>query len=329
MKLSNPAFPLLCGYGLFLAGLAQPLGAEDIIYQTDFSDFNAGQDQLAGREGWEGSHVGQGLHGIDEDIYVGQDHSAYLGGTPTDNQTDLVRVYHSFHEAVPQQAEIKRLQFQVLFGIVESLIGGYDTFSFVFYSETNEFLAALHFDTTEFDYGIWTDDGEEATYTGEVFLTDYLHLLTVEIDPQNNQWQADLDGIPIFETIAFTSQSANSPAPVGKIAAEWRISDPSDPGDNWLLFDDWRVTGTLETPGPPVPDLTTIQKLADGSIELRWNAVPQGQYRVYTSEDGLDWTPIDPLILTTDDSPQAFYTASPPSAISRRLYRVQPTGFQP
>ncbi len=183
-----------------------------------------------------GSHVGQGLHDVDEDIYSGRGKSAFLGGTSPADGDPVVQVHRPFDRWLIEQATIETLKFQVFFGVAASFEGGNDAFAFTFYDSAGRTLASLQFDTDAIDFGIWVEDGVEREYSGESFLTDYLHALRASVDLTANVWSAELDGLPIFSGRAFT---AMDPRPtIAAVGAEWIIADLLSPGDNWLLFDD-------------------------------------------------------------------------------------------
>lgn len=128
------------------------------LYSTDFSDFPVGEDQLVGYDGWEGTNIGQGVHGIDAEAIAGIGQSAYLGAAPPSLGTEAVSVFRPLASPVTSEAVV---EFQTVFGIAASTQGGEDifTFTFTFYNADDDYLAAIQFDTALLDYGIWQDDG--------------------------------------------------------------------------------------------------------------------------------------------------------------------------
>ena len=104
-----------------------------------------------------------------------------------------------------------------------------------------------------------------------------------------NVWSADLDGIPLFEEIAFTA--TESTRNVAGVAVEWEILDTTFPGDNWLLFDDFSLALVGEESS--IPDAAggtpQIERLADGSMLLTWNTEPSVRYQIEYSDDAIEW----------------------------------------
>ena len=203
-----------------------------------------------------------------------------------------------------------------------------------FFNAANEFLAALLLDTSEIDYGIWRDDGNEAVHTDEVFLADFLHRLRVDIDLLANQWSVELDDIPVFEDQPFTATEASRN--VGGVAAEWHINDVSDPGNNWLLFDNWALISIGEEPSnsPPTPDasfrITHISMDAIPSLRLEWPAVAGVTYQIESSVNGINWQPEPGSQMSTSGSnPTLSHTIPIASTESRRFYRVVWLGMLP
>ena len=183
------------------------------------------------------------------------------------------------------------VQFKVQLGITKSIAGGYDSFNVAFYDAADGFLSAILFDTSLDGYYIWTDNGEIVQDTGEQFLFDFIHQLSVTIDLASNRWSAELDGIGIFGNEAFTSQG-DSALCVGGVAAEWEILDPIDPGDNWLLIDNWSLSA-LEDDAAPNESfrITEITSVGGDGLQFSWPSAACVLYQVKTSIDALDWIP--------------------------------------
>ena len=304
------------------------LGVDRPLYETDFFEFPVGDDQLVGNEGWLGTHVGQGLHGIDANAYEGLGNSVFLGFTPPSDPADgdLVSIYHPLEAAT---AATDTVRFQVQMGISETIEGGYDAFNFAFFDAADGFLAAISFDTNEIDFGIWTDDGETVSDTGELFLTDYVHLLSVTIRLGDNRWSADLDGITVFEDIVFTSRESSSGLQVGGIAAEWEIQDINDPGDNWILIDDWYLAVLDDSPAVAADEsfrITAISQVGEQGVRFTWPAEAGIAYQVETSEDTMVWHAMGAVVEGMASATSLTHTDPTALAADARFYRVRLLG---
>ena len=233
----------------------------------------------------------------------------------------MVSIYRPLTEGASPAREVVR--FDVLFGITASTEGGDDLFQFAFFNANDDFLAALVLDTTIDDYGIWTDDGTDIVHTGEDFLTDFVHALSLEIDLTSNTWSGTLDNIPIFDDLPFTTYDGD--LDVGGVAAEWELSDADDPGDNWLLFDDWSLVATesVET-GRDEFHIADIRIGEAGSRIIVWQGTEGSTYQIEYSADGMEWfrdLPGSAITAEGSVTPLTFSDTSLPSGGSR-LYRV-------
>ena len=179
------------------------------------------------------------------------------------------------------------VQFKVQLGITEFIVGGYDSFNVAFYDAVGGFLSAILFDTSLDGYGTCTDNGEIVQDTGEQFLFDFFHQLSVTIDLASNRWSAELDGIGILENEAFTSQD-DSALCMGGVAAEWEILDLTDPGDNWFLIDNWSLS-VLEDDAAPNESfrITEITSVGGDGLQSSWPSAAGVLYQVETSIDAL------------------------------------------
>lgn len=308
-----------------------PLGAE-LLYSTDFdppSNFTPGPDNWVGTEGWLGNSTGVGAHGIDDDQVVELGKTAYIGHyQPT---STLVSVYkHLDHDPVVEGTD--RIRLTALLGIEDSTNGEYDSFFISFYNISGAFLGAVRFANEVASFGVWrlkgVAGGVEQFDTKVEFIHGELHLLFVEIDFQNNRWQADLDGIELFRGATFTG--AGKDRDLGAIAVEWQLAKvgvpPEDPtayfGDNWMLFADCSVWAVPPGEYPFVVD--TIGKNPSGQTILTWTGEPGWTYQVEYSADLDSWHSdlpgsfFDDITVPTQLS---FTDPTNPQAIGR-FYRV-------
>lgn len=269
-------------------------GYAQTLYETDFSNFNVGEDQLAGTDGWMGTNIGEGVHGIDNEIVAGIGNSAFLGFNPP--TTDLVSIYRPNDPDLLASTGTSTIEFNVVFGISDSFNDNYDRFYFSIYDPMGDYLAALVFDNTTEDFGIWVDDGAEQTYTGELFFTDVTYELTIIANFSENSWSAYLDAIPIFIDQSLTIIT-DTPA-FGDVSVEWEIADSGNPGDNWILLDDWTIEA-ITTPATSDPISETISHSSE-SVTITWQGSAGVAYQIEYSPDLQQWN---------DDLPDSLISA--------------------
>lgn len=240
-----------------------------------------------------------GSQGIVEDftqLPLGK--TAYLGFEPP--TSPLTRVFRPIGYD-PAPSGVYHLEFESFLGILDSANGQRDQFFISFYdaSSSGRFLAALLFDNSTVDGDIFRWRGKsdlsiEESPTGLTFPRGEqtfpafvaLQILKVEIDLAANTWSAHLDGIPAFTDASFTDP-AYLPLTLGSVAAEWELTDPAAPGDNWLFVADWFVRTAPQGADPFL--IESISESAAGEITITWQGDPGYDYHVEYSSDLQTW----------------------------------------
>ena len=290
------------------------------LYFTEFEEFNAGNDQWAGTNGWVGTSTGLGVHGIDQDILPGLEKTAFIGfNQPASTFVTVFRglSYDPVSNATPT------VEFETLMGIEDSTNGFKDSFFFSFYNTGGNFLASLRFDNTDLNYGIWRLDGVTQTDTGIEFLRSQLHLLIATINFSNNTWSADLDSIPLFTNAQFNATGES--LDLGFVAVEWQLTSSStnEHGDNWMLVADLAVRAFPDGSVPfPAGNPSMGQA---GMPSLSWTGFAGFDYSVEYTDDMLTWS--NDLAGSTftnilTETPLSFTDSSNASHRSYRLNRT-------
>jgi hypothetical protein len=103
---------------------------------------------------------------------------------------------------------------------------------------------------------------------------------------QANQWYATLNDQALTEVLAITTRASH--LDFGDMDAVWAIRTPGKPGDNFLVFDDYRIVVEDVTPHP-APALQALGLLRPGEFLLRCSGVPGISYAIEGSADLLTW----------------------------------------
>ena len=222
----------------------------EVLYFTDFESppFLVGEDTWAGTDGWLANSIGFGVHGIDDDQYIGDDQTAFLGGFRAPEDTLVVMVKPLDHDPVTGNSE--RIVFDALVAIheptPETTLG--DSFWFTIYNIDGDLLAGIRLSNELLTYGIWRYDGTHEFDTGLGFLYGQHHLFCIEVDFQNNRWRADMDGLPLFTDAPFTSKTT-APRDLGSFSYEWQLTsnNVNQHGDNWMQVVDTIMLGHYGT----------------------------------------------------------------------------------
>ncbi len=295
------------------------------LYFTDFDEFSAGNNQWSGTGGWTSTDTTSGAQGIVQDpvgdLPLGK--AAYLGyETPAGLFTTVFRTFN--HD--PIASGLPLITFESLLGVQDSTNGLRDRFHISFYNLAGDFLAAITFDNAT--GMIRRDDGTTVSDTGLAFLRGdpvlglaALQTLHVTIDLRNNQWSAEIDGIPIFSQAAFTTTGKT--LSLGAVAAEWSVTGgtPADAGNNWLLVADWLVAASPREPF----EILSISRPSSGGTILTWPTHTAFDYQVFYSHDLTTWSkdlPNSTFLNAAADGVMTFTDSTAP-APATRFYRVR------
>lgn len=316
----SPRAAIFCAC-LSKLSLAQwPLWAGE-AYVTSFESppYKAGVDAIAGTDGWIGStaHAGKGLSGVLSESQHGVSgigNAAYLGG----NSARITGVGNkSVHLRRPVNLDPLALgreivSFSVVFGIKDSTAFSSfrrDDFEFLVYNNSGQLLAGIQFDNSTLDSATglpqriiyllyW--NGSQISYanTGYTYLPETLELLEFRINLRTNRWSVTLGGAPLFQDVPF--HEGPYARTLGFVLAQMQVgntfpfSTDIHPGDNYMLFDDYRLRAD------PVTLNLAMSWTDAGDIKLDWNEEYGYQYRLQYSQDIASW----------HDFPETVHTAT-------------------
>jgi hypothetical protein len=109
---------------------------------------------------------------------------------------------------------------------------------------------------------------------------------------------------------------------LGDVDAVWAIRSAGFPGDNYMLFDNYRIVARSASPDPqPFPiSLEVTAKVPGGPFVLKLTGEPSRSYAIDATADWLYWAPIKTNAASSDGTfdfvdndakttPQRFYRA--------------------
>jgi hypothetical protein len=339
-----------------LALVGQAPGGE--AYYTGFENFAVGEDTLVNTDGWVGTYVGAKLHGtMSEDQHKVKDigNAAFIGGfatiatnTATTGTTPVFPYVRRPVNLDPLALGQEVATFGVTFGIKDStsasLIGfnryKRDNFEFLVYSKAGALLGGLQFDNTTLDslsglprgliYRLaWNNSAAAFEYnnTGFIFLPQAMESLQFRINYRTNRWTATLGGVPLFQDLTFYTGSQAKD--LGYVMVKMGVGLSSyyaptktttiQPGDNYLLFDDFAVRTD------PVTTTLNVSKTDGGAPTINWNEEASYSYRLQYSGDGKAWLDFAGSIHTATVTGDARFTDPTSPVPTRRFYRVKRT----
>jgi hypothetical protein len=337
---------LSCAVFSALLAVQDPARAGEAYY-TGFPTppFTVGADTIRLTDGWSGPVVfaGKALSGVlSETLHGVKDigNAAYLGGNParvagvSTKSVYLRRAVDLDPVALGQEVA----SFSVVFGIKDSTVDSNfrrDNFEFLVYNKNFQPLAGIQFDNSTIDSltGLpqrsinllyWNGTGPTGlvyTNTGYTFLPETMEVLDFRINFRTNRWTVTLGGTPLFQDISF--YTGPNPRNLGSVLAQMQVTNtyPSStdiyPGDNYMLFDDYRVSTD------PVTVTLESSWTTSGTFKLDWNEEWGHQYRLQHSPDCANWFDFTDTIHTATVTGDNSHTDTTSPLPLKRFYRVQ------
>lgn len=271
-----------------------------LIYETRFEEeegysFDA---DLIGQNGWIGFGGGDsfleqsndGSTGLVTDFLEGQGQQAYIGFVKPNHETDIefLSLLHPL-DYTPAVGSEDILRFTVSMEIIDSTNGERDNFRWSVYNTEGFRLFSLDFDNETKIISYALDDAEPLQPTGFEFDNDTFYRIRMDVDFANNKWSAYAGEVVLVADLPVSTQ--NLKRDLSDIDAVWSIFKPDAPGDNYMVFDNYRI----ETWGdpPPPPSLLPLGRLPSGDFVIRIEGEGGGKYQVEATSDFQEWTVVE------------------------------------
>lgn len=313
--------PGLTGWlSLLLLALRLQAAPSTIWFETGFEaneGYSTSQD-LSDHADWQALGSSQPFwNGVLTGAFEGVGQQAYVGFS-NPGEASLPAVYTPLN-LDPVALGLPKVTFSVDLAIMDSSSGrNYDEFWWSVYNRDAKRLLTIAFNNLDFSIVYWPEGATEAIPTGVPFQSGTIHRLQIEMDFSANVWSARLDNTTLVtsQTLSVTGVTLD----LGDIDAEWALVQPSAPGDNYMVFDNYRVTGS---PAPSPADPPHIQILG---MDSRWGALlritgtPGATWVVEAGTPETGWTGI-----RTNAPPDGLLDVidSDATFISNRMYRVR------
>ncbi|RME94110.1 MAG: hypothetical protein D6766_06690 [Verrucomicrobia bacterium] len=285
-------------FGLAALMAASALGGapgRQVVFYTGFEiseGYRSAESELPlrGQNGWLGS--GSGGNGLVRDFFVGLGQQAYIGYLPPAPKDGYLVLWKPLDLPDPQP-DRPIWRFSVLMQIVDSTNGQYDDFRWTFYNRDGIALFTTAFDNANTGIYFALDDSAEFYDTGFVFSNDAMYELEVILNFARNDWIARMNGVRIIDAqpISTNGVALN----LGDVDAVWVAHDPQQPGDNYMLFDEYTVSVEPETVIPPVVE--PLGFTDEGDFALLLHGERGVRYGVEATDDLRQWIRIgEPLL---------------------------------
>ena len=257
-----------------------------VLYETGFEaneGFNIEFD-LAGQGNW--MVEGTGGNGLVDEFFEGFGQQAYIGFVqPAQGSATSVWRPVNF-TPVPTGSSI--VHFSVKMQVVPSEAGGDDDFRWSVYNRDGRRLFGISFETGTQE--IWFQN-EDLEFHSTGFSFDFagIYDLHIWMDFSRNSWTVLLNDVVLAnaEPIATVTGTALN---LGDVDAVWFVNNLSNPGDNFMVFDDYQIA--TENLNAIPPRLETIGMNAEGFFEFYVFGQPNVPYDVEVTDDFVTWFPM-------------------------------------
>jgi len=296
-----------------LAGAASSAGGD--LYFTGFEvseGYHTNLDLVGtngvGQNGWES--FGSGGNGLVTGFFPGLGYHAYIGFTPPAAGDDTLYLWQPINlDPVPGTNPI--VTFSVEMAVYDSTTSNRDDFAWDIYNTDADRLFTVDFYNKDQRIYYWLDGTNDLVFTGWSFLTNTQYTLTVSMDFGKNRWSAWLDTTPLVTNQPITT--TNAPLNLGDVDAVWWVFDPAAPGDDFMVFDNYRISADPV----PSPRLEWMGRATNGAPRLRLHGQADYRFALEASTNLFSWTALQTNVAvegacdftdpTAAGRPQRFY----------------------
>jgi hypothetical protein len=301
---------------------ATPTAATNVIYTTGFERTEGYDDQftVSGQNGWVIFPTNALSNGLLTNVFEGYGQQAFLGFGAPPGTNEFVTIWQPIN-FVPDKTVQPVVKFSVLMAITPSTANtNNDSFRWSAYDTNAVRYFSLEFRTSNYQVFYALDDTAGLVSTGTFFTNNSLYELVITMNFARNLWNASLNNMVVVNAKPITTQG--TPMHLGDIDAVWAIRNPGFPGDNYMIFDDYRLTAEVGT--STAPTLEVISRLENGQFLLRLYGEPQVRYSIDATSNFIDWTPV-----RTNSSPDGVFEFLDTSAANfdYRFYRGREADF--
>jgi len=208
------------------------------------------------------------------------------------------------------------VKFSVLMSIVDSTTNQFDNFRWSVYNTQVDRLFSLDFDNYYTNVNYLLDGTNSLVATGISFAPGANYTLSVTMNFASSRWSAMLNNALLATNLPITTIGAT--LVFGDIDAEWLIYDANAPGDNYMLFDNYRVTAEA------LPVLSAqmqfLGRTSEGWTLLRVLGPSGSNWAVEATTNLLNWTGLNTNVISGSSFDVVDMTAA---GLKQRFYRAR------
>lgn len=287
--------------------------ASRVLYETRFEKAEGFDDTLTliGQGGWVGD--GSGGTGLVTDFFAGEGQHAFIGFVAPTNNGEYLNVWRPVNY-LPGPTNPPQVRFTVMMSIEDSSArANRDDFRWSVYNVRGDRLFSVDFDNDSLGINYLLDDGRFVA-TGRGFTNSVPYLLEIRMDFSTNRWSASLNGVGLVTNLAITTKGAV--LDFGDVDAVWVIRTPGSAGDNYMVFDNYRVEA--ESAVAERPRLEPVGVLPPNGFVVRCRGTTGVQYVLEGSADLRAWVPLKTNSVPVD----GYFDHVDQGGGPRRFYRM-------
>lgn len=273
---------ILAGVG-WAAGKPLP-AASRVLFETGFEPFEGYRTDLnlAGQNQWVA--IGDGGNGLLAGAAGFSGQVAYVGFAGGTN--DLLNVFRPV-ALTPAANALPLIRFSVAFEVFDSTTNApnFDDFRWSAYNTLEQRLFTVEFDNERLEINFALDDGQGFKFTGVKFNSGEIYDLTIDMNFARNRWTASIGNLVVVNSQPITTKQAK--LDLNEIDAVWSLRKPGAPGDNFMVFDDYRLVATPLQEIPPTVE--PVGRLQNGAFIVRVLGEPGVSYGVEATTDLKVW----------------------------------------
>ncbi len=302
--------------GVVSLGLVCHAQALTNVYSTHFEK-SEGYNityELAGQKGWVtdcASYGGNGL--LTNALGSATNQAGYVGLWPLDPPTNAFSLWQPLNYS-PLTTRLTTVKFSALMLVVDSTNGKRDDFYWSVFNTNGDRLFTLDFYNEDLGIYYIMDDTNGFVFTGATFTNDVAYNLLITMDFARNRWSATMNGTNLIAGLAMTTRNAK--LDLGDVDAVWALGDANNPGDNFMIFDNYVVTAEPDTP----VRLSGLGRSSNGQFLMRLTGPSNIRYAIDGTTNLLQWTALKTNTIT-DGSFDFIDSAAAP--FSKRFYRAR------
>jgi hypothetical protein len=285
-----------------------------VLYETNFEPYQ-GYDttkDLIGQRGWVGT--GTGGTGLIDGQFIGFGQQAYVGFSPPSDTNSTATYYPVNFD--PAAAGNPLVRFSVKFQVLPSTKGSQDIFRWSIYNIPGNRLFSLELAASTGEIGYVLEDNKSVP-TGSSIGFDGYYDLDVWMDFRRNYWSAFLNDYLLINSLPITQN--NSALNFGDADALWGYN-AIPPGDNFMAFDNYRVTAESLS---AIPGFVEAKGVTNGLFNLTAYGEIGVKYAVDVTRDFAQWLTLGQY---DNDNPQGTFDFedSTSKPFDRNFYRLRP-----